>query len=840
MPETRIAPSPAHPARMKLEPYSAEIRLTNLTVGLDNIHYDVFLSPRFVEFTRKYLLDLVRQVVNISLLYGKEQERGRDRDRRPSGQPEHSAFRKLLTEILQESLTRAKFQQSIETDVLHRLALLKFLSQETSNQFASILVECKDWIRSRGELFEHSEQAHVMRSKIAEVQADRKNVIRQVGETLYRVWRDVEEGALLKTRRALFGDDFREMYDLLQNHFLFVEAGNDDHFFLESYILLGNFVNDPDRFEVFDTLLLDFVRDYVLSGDDDDELARARKNHERLLEQARLLRSELARLEEEHDEAAIRASDADRSFSSLFKRKPAPSAGAHHELDEVRRKITSLERNLEDLEPQIEAAKQRMDFLAEELKSRIGDYLNQPDNATRMFDARAAENESGEDAGAPAEIRRHLLEEWVHRLEERDLLFHVLAGYELRKIAPEYCPPVHLQQLKKALVYREEAKRVAQILEKFPARKVSMKKLDDSSRAIRRRTVQETLTIGLQFAEDLMRLRRDRRNYQQVVAWMERINLVHSERARELSRANKSLYEFLHPEEGRPAEDPVINHVVIKADVRGSTGITKDLLARGMNPASHFSMNLHDPVKRMLERYGAAKVFIEGDAIILAIYETESTRATQRAVARACVLAREILAVTAAYNARAKSSDLPPLELGVGVAFQDSAPSIWMDADSRIMISRALNLSDRLSSCAKMAKRLFQSNPSPFNVYLLQTLMEDVAADEGEELLVRYNLNGIELNEEGFQKLSAEISLSPMSGNFPLPWGKERVQLYFGEVPLGESLEPVVIRKGFVRQLLPGGKIGAQGTRAYYEVCTDAKLLELARKRFVAVSPKNA
>jgi len=118
--------------------------------------------------------------------------------------------------------------------------------------------------------------------------------------------------------------------------------------------------------------------------------------------------------------------------------------------------------------------------------------------------------------------------------------------------------------------------------------------------------------------------------------------------------------------------------------------------------------------------------------------------------------------------------------------------------------------------------------------------MEDVAADEGEELLVRYNLNGIELNEEGFQKLSAEISLSPMGGNFPLPWGKERVQLYFGEVPLGESLEPIVVRKGFVRQLLPGGKIGAQGTRAYYEVCTDPRLLELARKRFVAVNPKTS
>jgi class 3 adenylate cyclase len=335
-----------------------------------------------------------------------------------------------------------------------------------------------------------------------------------------------------------------------------------------------------------------------------------------------------------------------------------------------------------------------------------------------------------------------------------------------------------------------------------------------------------------------MRLRRDRRNYQHVAAWMERINLVRSERARELSRVNKSLYEFLHADEGRPTDDPVINHTVIKADVRGSTGITKDLLAKGLNPASHFSMNLHEPVKRMLERYGAATVFIEGDAIILAIYETESTRATTRGVARACILSREILAVTQAYNARTKSTGLPQLEIGVGVAFQDSAPSLWMDGESKIMISRALNLSDRLSSCTKIAKRLFLSNPSPFNVFLLQPLMEDAAEDEGEELLVRFNLNGIELNEEGFQKLSAEIAMAPMGGNFPMPWGKERVQLYFGEVPLGDTLEPVVIRKGFVHQLLPGAKVGTQGTRAYYEVCTDPKLLDLARKKFATAGPK--
>ena len=823
MPETRILPSPAHPARMKLEPYSAEIRLSNLTVGLDNIHYDVFLSPRFVEFSRKYLLDLVRQAVNIALFYGK--------DRKPEKPPEHAAFRKLLTEILQESVTRAKFHQSIETDVLHRLALLKYLMSELASQFSSLLVECKDWIRARGELFEHSEQAHVMRSKVAEMQADRKKVIREAGDTLCRVWREVEEASLAKSRRALFGDDFHDTYELLLNRLLFVENGNDDHLFLGHYVLLGNFMNDPDRFDVFDTTLLDFVRDFVLSADNADDLGKVKKSHERLLEQARSLRSELERIDEELKELAGRGGDSGDSFPRLFRRRPSIPAAAHGEAAGLKKKYESLERNLEELGPEVEAAKQRLDFLAEEHRNRIGDYLNQPVNARRLFDAQSSLADAEPDSDAPAETRAQLLEEWVHRLEERDLLFHVLAGYELRKISSEYCPPVHLQQLKKALVNRDEVKRVEHILEQFPARKISIKRLDDAARSIRRRSHEETLATGLQFAEDFMRLRRDRRNYQQVAAWLERITLVRDERARELSRANKSLYEFLHPEEGRPAEDPVVSHAVIKADVRGSTSITKDLLARGLNPASHISMNLHEPVKRILERFGAAKVFIEGDAIILAIYEHESTRATHRAVARACVLAREILAVTQAYNSRARATNLPALELGVGVAFQDSAPSLWMDGDSRIMISRALNLSDRLSSCSKMAKRLFAQNPSPFNVYLLQTLMEDAVEDEGEELLIRYNLNGIELNEEGFQKLSAEISLAPMGGNFPLPWGKERVPLYFGEVPLGESIEPIVVRKGFVRQLLAGGKIGAQGSHAYYEVCTDPKLLDLARKK---------
>src|SRR6201997_4582459 len=396
MPDTHTLPSPTHPARMKLEPYSAEIRLASLTLGIDNIHYDVFLSPRFVDFSRKYLLDLVRQIVNISLVYGKDKKR--------AGSPEHAAFRKLLTDILQESLTRAKYQQSIETDVLHQLAILKHLTTELSSQFSSIIVECKEWIRGRGELFEHSEPAHVMRSKIAELQADKKNIYRQVGETLHRVWREVEEGIISKSRRALFGDDFRETYDLLQNRFLFVENGNDDHLFLQHYVLLGNFVNDPDRFDVFDHLLLDFVRDFVLADDDSEELSKSRKAYERLMEQARQLRSELERIEEEQRELSSRAGGGDDVFPWLFKKKTGSSAETQGELESLRKKFSALEQNLEELAPPIDAAKQRLDFLTEEYRNRLGGYLNQPEKAPRLFGAhRSAAGDSA--GGGPPQVR---------------------------------------------------------------------------------------------------------------------------------------------------------------------------------------------------------------------------------------------------------------------------------------------------------------------------------------------------------------------------------------------------------------------------------------------------
>ena len=802
--------TPAEEARPELKSYNVTIPMGSLAIGVDNIHHDVFLSPKFVQGAREYLFDVIRQFTSTTYLPGIELRTTRG--------PDSAAFRKLLSELLQSALTQAKYQKNIEIDLLFRLGLLKFLTFEIGNQFANLILEGKEWIRKRGEHFERSQQAHVIKARLSELQSARRGVIRRVGQQVAQIVSDVEDNVIAKARRALFGEDFTVYYELCKNRLIFLDGGKDDVFFLEHYILLGNYARDPDRFEAMDALFQEFLREAGVRLSHDPAHTEAIQSHTALLESVQTVRADIAALEEQRENTRKRLDRGDGFFTKFL--NSGDPADLKASLNDLENRLKHQECRLEELGPQIDAARQKLDFFVNDHAGKLGEYLNEPENAKRLFDVSSASE-------AEAPTRARLLAQLLDRLEQYEILYHVLASYEIRPIASDYCPPVHLQQLRKALVSKEELKQIEQVIKHVPAKKLSLKTIEELSKKIRRYTREEMQALVLKFAGDFLRLRRDLSDAEHLTTCMERVNLVTTEKARELSRLNNRLYECVLPEEARPEQDNVISHVIIKSDVRGSTRMTQDLLARGLSPASHFSLNLHEPVKKLLDRYAAKKVFIEGDAIILAIFETESTVAYARPVAKACILSRQILAVCNSYNERASSSDLPALELGLGVAFQGSAPTYWTDGDSRIMISKALNLSDRLSGCAKLAKRMLAKQKTLFSVYQFLNTMEGASAEELDEFLVRYNHNGIELNDEGFQKLSEEISLESIETKLDMPWGRQSVTLYYGEVPLGESVELLVLRKAFARQLLPDGKIGGPTTHPYYEVCTSPALYDL-------------
>jgi hypothetical protein len=296
---------------------------------------------------------------------------------------------------------------------------------------------------------------------------------------------------------------------------------------------------------------------------------------------------------------------------------------------------------------------------------------------------------------------------------------------------------------------------------------------------------------------------------------------------------NGTLYEFLLAEEHKPSEEKVLRHVVIKADVRDSSRLTRSLMEKGLNPASYFSLNFYDPVNKLLAKYGASKVFIEGDAVILALLEREGE---SLAVGRACVLAREMLEIVNGYNQVVERARLPGLELGVGISFQDCAPLYLMDGEQRIMISDALNESDRLSSCNKRLRKAMEPKRVPFRVYVMQTGNETDASKGAEDFMMSYNLNGIRISEAAFQRLQQEISLESCKLDFPKLFGSEEYQIYSGMVPVGNGIfRRIAVRASRMPQIDPRGfNLQRWTERNYYEVCSNPAVYAALEKKSAA------
>jgi class 3 adenylate cyclase len=403
----------------------------------------------------------------------------------------------------------------------------------------------------------------------------------------------------------------------------------------------------------------------------------------------------------------------------------------------------------------------------------------------------------------------------------------VIASYETVPLLGEYAPKVNPQQIKNALMYREEAERVERIIAES---RLSSDRLFGAIGRVASCRGSERSRFAARLMHDLFCYHRDLRGLEAVSAGFDSINLISDPKVRELSALNGMLYEFLPPEDQKPAEDRVVHHVILKADVRDSSRLTKSLMENGMNAASYFSLNFYDPVNKLLAKYGATKVFLEGDAIIIALLEREGE--AMLSVARTCVLAWEIVNLLREYNELLQRSGLPALEVGLGIAYQDSAPLYLMDGDHRIMISDAINDSDRLSSCSKQVRKKVAPDAGVFQVYSVVVGGSNGNEASGEpateEMRLNYNVGGICLSEPAFNKLCQEISLAPWAANatepgFGGPWVDVQRELFVGTVPIANGVfRKIVIRKNRIAHVdVRDLSILRWTNRYYYEVCAN-------------------
>ena len=706
-----------------LATYWPSLSLEGLQLGIDNLRHDVWLSPNFCKVAGSYIGNLIAKYGNVESVMSAAEAGSSTASRAlakflPVPAKRTADFKPLLLELHKGLLNRAKADNNPAIDVLGRAAILKFLRNELNLQFARTLERCRTTLKSYEGV--RQQKALEYRETVASFQIAKKNIIRQAGQELFRILREIEREALAATRRSLFGEKLGADYQVFLNQLIFLEEGRDSYLQAEHYVLIGGFENDPDSMGTVRAVASEFLR--AVSSEPD-------------------------------------ASDA----------------------------------------------------------TMLDGWLSAPENAHQLVGT-----------GEPSQ-REHKdrLEAWTELLERDKLMDLAVAAYEVVPLFPEFTPLLDPQQLKYALVFRKELERVEKLAEDHG--KLSLNNLIAAAARVTQTTGAQRAKVAARFLRDFICYYRDLRRLDVLNRAIEKINLISSERLCELSKLNGTLYEFVLPDEKKAdSEKLVVRHVILKADIRDSSRVTRSLLEREMNPASYFSLNFYDPVNKLLAKYGASKVFVEGDAIILAILERDGDPAL--AVARACVLAREMTEIVGGYNHLLQRAGFPALELGIGISYQNSAPTYLLDGEHRIMISDALNESDRLSSCDKRMRKAMDGMSVPFNVYEFRN------SASAEQESMKYNVSGIRMSEAAFNRLQEEISLRSCGLDFPRLWGTEEASFHSGLVPVGSDIfRRIVVRASRIPMVEAAGfNLTCWTDSRLYEVCVSAAVYDAVEKTAAA------
>jgi class 3 adenylate cyclase len=797
---------------LQLTRYSPDLKLQTLSVGVDNIRYDVRLSPRLRAFSGPYVFGLFLKHSNGRRLL--------DEFIDPPSAADRTEFKHLVQEVLVGALSQARTQKNPEIDLLANLALFKYLAWEMQRQYGDILLQGKNKMKYfEGPRYVSNPRAAELQQAVNDFQTLRKFIFRLVAGELQRTVNEVQADAVRKTRESFFGPEAANWRQYFSNPLLYADNGRDDYTHLEKYVMVSNYNRDPDRFESIEDWLRGFLRQIDQAGPEPRELAALQQRQLRLAAKVEELRR-----------AHIPGPKVRSTFGKLLGGGgPTPSTMPAAELSQT---VADLSQQLLDLNEEART-------LASAYDLTISDTMNSPENVDEMFGFAATELQMTETRKRGAsttaleekiEIQKALADDLYESAEKNGLLPFMFAAYETARIFADFCPQINPQTLKLALLKSDERDKVAEMMRHLHMPESRFVALRDAAERVRTAPPRDLRQALLRFVGDYFRHHRDTRHSAVVQALCDRIHLLMDERTEQLSRINGTLHEFLISSEEQPVERKVIGHVILKADIRDSTRLTSELMARGLNPASYFSLNFFEPLNRILSRYGAEKVFIEGDAVILALFEQEGARG--RAVALACGLAREMTEIVKLYNTKSEAGGLPKLETGIGITYRNNPPLYLLDGEDRIMISEALNLSDRLSGCSKLARKSLPDTKSVFNVFVLQTISEEAAAGAMEEFLVRYNVNGICLSEDAFEKLRSEISFSKLEVNMPLLWGKEKVILHSGAVPLSADVyQRLVVREATVPFVDPQSFTMKEPTkRRYFELCTSKVVYDYTDK----------
>lgn len=594
-----------------LKRYQFSYSFDKLVLGVDNIHFDVRISPQVYNA-------LKRTAILLMIKHSQSEDFFSDY-KRDSCEIGKETLRRVCTDALIDGINKAKSGNEVQIDYLSQTALAKLFLEEIKNQYRSILTHFEPLVR-KYQLSQRYDQNEVflITDKLADIKLHRNQIIRLAGKELFDLLNDIQVRKLRNMREANFPAEKILPDNYLINPILHTNNPTDDFLLIEEYVLLGQRSEDPDNYTSIKLIIHELLGKTDLGQNNfgSESITQANKLNNK---KDNLF---IHAMENLLDPWIMEPSNIDRLFNYFDSQELYKNAKKAKESKDALRKIK------------------------EQIKTQ-----------------------------------RKLLNIFYRKFKKSHLLKQIIAAFEMKSVYSRYCPPMVPRQIREFLV--DFWSRISIIyqqkrLKSSYSQDFSFTPLQETIKLINKTSAKEKKQYLLMFLKQFSRYHRDICNFRVIKDAMDSINLATEENIILLSRENHSLFEFLLPDEKIKEEKAIANHVIIKADIRGSMIINHTMRNRGLNVASHFSLNFFDPISAVLADYGAAKVFIEGDAIILSIFEKEDAAQVNYSVARACGLAIKMLQIVRNYNEKNKENNLPVLELGIGICYCQGPPSFYL------------------------------------------------------------------------------------------------------------------------------------------------------------------
>ena len=182
-----------------------------------------------------------------------------------------------------------------------------------------------------------------------------------------------------------------------------------------------------------------------------------------------------------------------------------------------------------------------------------------------------------------------------------------------------------------------------------------------------------------------------------------------------------------------------------------------------------------------------------------------------------------MLKIVGSNNRYSTQMGLPLLELGVGICYSNAGPRYLYDEDKPIMISGAIGDADRMSGCSWILREAIEK--SLFNIDVLRIADGESGKGEKGQHYMRYNVNGILLDDAAFVKLKDEM---PMKSVCMKLNGKQYL-FHTGQYPDASGRKKdLIIREGKVG-IWKDSQIqeDPDSNEPYYEVVVNRKVIPL-------------